>query len=605
MPALTTPANYQDIDGILWGWQWSLNTGYGHTVLSYAFPANASSYNYGTFLFDMAQFNAQQQAAGHAAIANVDAVSNLDFVFTTDEVNANIRYATVRLLSLNNAGYIDSGGGVQHQPGNSGTAEGEPPDPARIPAYAQGDIWFYNGDDAYDAPMKGNYAYLTITHELGHALGLKHGHTTMDVYSAGQAFLYSLPKLPASHDGLEFSVMTYRSYPGAEVTAFNSDSDFPQTLMQNDIFALQWMYGPNYAFNSGNTLYKWSPTTGETFVNGVGQGVTFHHKIFLTIWDGGGIDTYDFSNYTTAVAANLNPGAWSTPSKSQLADLDASHPGQHMARGSIANALVFANDLHGYIENAKGGSNNDVLIGNALSNQLTGNGGNDTLDGRGGADVLIGGAGNDTYIIDSTTDRIVEQASGGTDTVKASFALKSLPANVENVAFAGTAAFNFTGNSAANTLTGNSGNNTLKGGAGNDRLNGGAGKDILIGGLGHDTLTGGDAHDLFVINSVKETGRTRSTDDVITDFQHGTDDIDLHAIDASKLISGNNKFVWRGAATSFSSSKAGELRYEKFNNPGNDRDYMIVYGDTDGDKAAEFQIEIKGLKTLTSGDFIL
>jgi serralysin len=47
------------------------------------------------------------------------------------------------------------------------------------------------------------------------------------------------------------------------------------------------------------------------------------------------------------------------------------------------------------IENAAGGSGNDVLIGNSADNMLTGNGGNDTLLGRDGDDFLLGGAGID------------------------------------------------------------------------------------------------------------------------------------------------------------------------------------------------------------------
>ena len=32
------------------------------------------------------------------------------------------------------------------------------------------------------------------------------------------------------------------------------------------------MYGANFTTNTGNTVYKWNPTTGEEFVNGVGAG---------------------------------------------------------------------------------------------------------------------------------------------------------------------------------------------------------------------------------------------------------------------------------------------------------------------------------------------
>jgi serralysin len=39
-----------------------------------------------------------------------------------------------------------------------------------------------------------------------------------------------------------------------------------------DIAALQDIYGANYSTNAGDSVYKWSPTTGEMFINGVGQG---------------------------------------------------------------------------------------------------------------------------------------------------------------------------------------------------------------------------------------------------------------------------------------------------------------------------------------------
>uniref|UniRef100_UPI00195366F3 M10 family metallopeptidase C-terminal domain-containing protein n=1 Tax=Streptococcus pneumoniae TaxID=1313 RepID=UPI00195366F3 len=66
----------------------------------------------------------------------------------------------------------------------------------------------------------------------------------------------------------------------------------------DDIAAIQAMYGANFATHAENTVYSFSPTTGEEFINGVGQGEPGANRVFLTIWDGGGNDTYDFSNYT-------------------------------------------------------------------------------------------------------------------------------------------------------------------------------------------------------------------------------------------------------------------------------------------------------------------
>jgi hypothetical protein len=55
-------------------------------------------------------------------------------------------------------------------------------------------------------------------------------------------------------------------------------------------------------------------------VNGIGQGAPAEemggsaNRVLQTIWDGGGIDTYDFSNYTSKVVVNLAPGSGSATS---------------------------------------------------------------------------------------------------------------------------------------------------------------------------------------------------------------------------------------------------------------------------------------------------
>ena len=126
--------------------------------------------------------------------------------------------------------------------------------------------------------------------------------------------------------------------------------------MMYDIAAIQYMYGANFNFNAGNTVYKWSPTTGQEFINGVAQTAPGGNTIFMTIWDGGGNDTYDFSNYTTSLKIDLQPGSWTTASTAQLADLGNGH----VAIGNIANALLYQNNPASLIENAIGGSGNDT-----------------------------------------------------------------------------------------------------------------------------------------------------------------------------------------------------------------------------------------------------
>jgi serralysin len=247
-----------------------------------------------------------------------------------------------------------------------------------------GDAWFNLTD--YNSPRPGNYAFMTMLHETGHTLGLDHAHDGK----------YALP---ADHDSLEYSVMTYRSYPGGPTGAYSvRDGSYPRSFMLADIAALQYMYGANYGTNSGATTYRWNPTTGELSINGGGQGASVTNTILETIWDGGGTDTYDFGAYTSGVRVNINPGGWTTTSSAQLAVLGAGH----LARGNIASAFLYAGNQASLIENVIGGSGADRITGNAAANRLDGGGGNDTLIGAANNDVLKGGGGADHFVFSST-----------------------------------------------------------------------------------------------------------------------------------------------------------------------------------------------------------
>ena len=117
--------------------------------------------------------------------------------------------------------------------------------------------------------------------------------------------------------------------------------------------------------------------------------------------------------------------------------------------------------------------------GNTLANFMIGSTGNNIISGGAGNDTMQGGAGNDTYVVDSTGDVVIENPDEGTDTISSSVTC-TLGSNIENLALAGAAAINGTGNSLANILAGNSGNNILDGGVGNDTMQGGVGNDTYI-----------------------------------------------------------------------------------------------------------------------------
>ena len=153
------------------------------------------------------------------------------------------------------------------------------------------------------------------------------------------------------------------------------------------------------------------------------------------------------------------------------------------------------------------------------------------------------------------------------------------------------------GSHSRDKLFGDAGNDSLFGLAGKDTLSGGAGLDRLVGGLAKDLLTGGAGKDIFGYNSVKDSTKG-ATHDVITDFKHGSDQIDLSAIDANSKKSGDQKFTFLFTADFH--HKAGELHYRYEGGT-----HTLIEGDVNGDGRADFQIELTGLKTLTKGDFVL
>lgn len=134
-------------------------------------------------------------------------------------------------------------------------------------------------------------------------------------------------------------------------------------------------------------------------------------------------------------------------------------------------------------------------LGNSEANRVTGGDSNDVLNGRGGADTMIGGKGDDTYRVDDAGDIVTEAVAEGVDTVRTGLASRTLSANVENLLFTGSGAFQGTGNGLANIITGGAGGDRLIGQDGNDTLDGRGGNDFLFGGVGNDTLNGKSDND--------------------------------------------------------------------------------------------------------------
>lgn len=143
-------------------------------------------------------------------------------------------------------------------------------------------------------------------------------------------------------------------------------------------------------------------------------------------------------------------------------------------------------------------------------------------------------------------------------------------------------------------LVGGNGNDKLYGERGNDKLLGGAENDLLNGFEGTDIMTGGTGADAFVFTS-KAASNAYYGYDTITDFSHAEGDrMDLRDIDK---FSGDTIFRFIGKAA-FTGSKM-DLRYSV----GASDTY--VYGDTNGDRVADFRIHLDDAVTLVKGDFLL
>lgn len=504
----------QHIDGLLSGVRWN-------GAITYSDPDSALDYqaSHPENFTNLSQLSATQLAMVHAVLNEA----------TYTQLPGAYSYSVEGLTNLS-VTYGASGSG------NSTIRLVNTSDPGTAYAYYPstgvwgGDVFF---GPSGDFPTMGNYDAFTIIHEIGHALGLKHGHET-NVYGA----------LPFDTDSMEYSVMTYRSYVGSDAQfVYNETWGYAQTFMMYDIAALQYMYGADFNLNSGNTVYSWNPTSGESYVNGTLAIDPGANRIFQTVWDGNGIDTYDLSNYATNLSIDLNPGGYSTFSSAQRAYLGGGPNGGY-ARGNVFNALQYQNDARSLIENATGGSGDDSIVGNAAANVLQGGAGNDTLRGNGGNDSLYGGAGNDlleggsgvdyesggdgndvfefhvgfTYpnTVDggtgtdtfdfraigggfSGTGIEISLASGYSD-IGGTMALL----NLENVRGSDSAEA-IEGNNAANLLQGYGGNDTMGGGGGNDTLEGGNGNDVLGGGAGNDRHVGGNGDDTVFAGTGNDT----------------------------------------------------------------------------------------------------
>ena len=157
------------------------------------------------------------------------------------------------------------------------------------------------------------------------------------------------------------------------------------------------------------------------------------------------------------------------------------------------------------VENLRGGTAPDRLVGSDGRNSLDGGDGDDTLDGAGGGDTLAGGAGVDTADYSSRQAAVDVSLNDDADDGESGEKDK-IAEDVEGAR----------GGAGADTLYGNDDPNRLNGGDGKDQLAGGASDDVLIGMAASDKLDGGAGKDKFDSGAGNDTisSRDRTRDAV-------------------------------------------------------------------------------------------
>lgn len=305
-----------------------------------------------------------------------------------------------------------------------------------------------------------------LTLAAGETKSIIHFFALADDDMAAVAFARSIASLadPRYLDGLsEQQIQTLENFKldvSSDATA--TLADYQRNLTLTGTAAINGTGNDNSNQITGNgAANRLIGLGGDDTLNGLGGNDT--------MIGGTGNDTYVF-NAAGDVATEL------------------ANEGIDTIRSTVS--INLGNAKHANIENV-------VLLG-AAGISATGNAEANLLDGSQNTakNILNGGAGNDTYIVDGI-DTVLEQASGGTDTVQSAVS-RTLGANLENLVLLGSANISGTGNTLNNILIGNSGANTLNGAEGNDTLDGGKGADNMAGGIGNDIYVVESNGDLVV-----------------------------------------------------------------------------------------------------------